>query len=112
MNKLDKLNYNLLIITIVAFTCILLGGSIVATVGQPVKSYPEGFIPLWESQDGGRESLLLNVETVTRVEPVYDNDDRRLKDCDELKVYFSDGSHITVSEEYDEFMSRLKAAQR
>ena len=59
----------------------------------------DGFIPMYFDQSD-RESLLFNVHTISRLK----NEDGV------IKVTFVDGYEIEVTEDYDEFKSRIRKA--
>jgi hypothetical protein len=91
---------------------IFLSFAVAAIIGSPFvgmslvgkSKYPEGFIPLWSSQNDGHEVVLLNVRQITRIEPMYDSDDL---EPTRLYVYFEKGHRIEVSEPYEQFKERM-----
>jgi hypothetical protein len=77
--------------------------------------FPNGYIPMWESQTSDAVSTVLNTENITRITPKF-NEEALLTRGDEppnyLEVRFTDGQTIMVYEPLDEFLDRIRSSQR
>mgnify|MGYP000052612339 FL=1 len=74
---------------------------------------PEGFIPMWSEQKGkGYETTLINTRQIISITPIFDpalvlSRVRNLK-SEYLDVTFSDGTRLTVDEQYEDFKKRVR----
>ncbi len=75
--------------------------------------YPKSFIPFWSQERRGYETTLLNTNQIVRIEPIFDpsEDKPTHKDIVYLKVHLTDGTSITVEEDFEEFYSRVRVSQ-
>tara|TARA_R110000751_G_scaffold67275_1_gene137393 strand:+ start:1004 stop:1432 length:429 start_codon:yes stop_codon:yes gene_type:complete len=75
--------------------------------------YPKSFIPFWSKAKRGYETTLLNTNQIVRIEPIFDPsaDNPNHKDIVYLKVYLTDGTSITVEEDFEDFYSRVRVSQ-
>ena len=74
---------------------------------------PEGFIPMWSEQKGkGYETTLLNTRQIISITPVFDPalvlSKVRNPRSEFLEVVFSDGTLLTVDEQYEAFKKRVR----
>jgi len=77
--------------------------------------FPEGYIPMWESQTSDAIATVLNTANITRITPKFNEEAiLPLRDPDSaeyLEVRFSDGEVIQVFEPLDEFLNRIRSSQ-
>lgn len=75
--------------------------------------FPDGYIPMWESQTSDAISTVLNTQNITRITPKF-NEEALLTRGDEspnyLEVRFTDGQTIMVYEPLDEFLDRIRSS--
>lgn len=67
-----------------------------------------GFIPLYESQDDDTEVILLGVNNIVSVVPVYSDEKQKEDKTQYLSITTSDGKEHKIYEPYDEFKGRLR----
>ena len=83
--------------------------------------FPEGYIPMWESQSSDSISTILNTANITRITLKYDEKVVEAKvplprmglrpSPSYLEVRFADGEVIEVFEPLDEFLDRIRSSQ-
>ena len=76
--------------------------------------FPEGYIPMWESQTSDSIATVLNTANITRITPKFDEEavlsmDR--ESAEYLEVRFNDGQVLQVFEPLDEFLDRIRSSQ-
>ena len=74
---------------------------------------PEGFIPMWSEQKGkGYETTLINTRQIISITPIFDPalvlSKVRNPRSEYLDVTFSDGTRLTVDEQYEDFKKRVR----
>ena len=74
---------------------------------------PEGFIPMWSEQKGkGYETTLINTHQIISITPIFDPalvlSKVRNPKSEYLDVTFSDGTRLTVDEQYEDFKKRVR----
>ena len=74
---------------------------------------PEGFIPMWSEQKGkGYETTLINTRQIISITPIFDPalvlSKVRNPRSEFLDVTFSDGTKLTVDEQYEDFKKRVR----
>ena len=73
---------------------------------------PEGYIPMWSSQKGGYETTLINTHQIISITPIFDPalvlSKVRNPKSEYLDVTFSDGTRLTVDEQYEDFKKRVR----
>ena len=74
---------------------------------------PDGFIPMWSEQKGkGYETTLINTRQIISITPIFDPalvlSKVRNPRSEYLDVTFSDGTRLTVDEQYEEFKKRVR----
>ena len=74
---------------------------------------PEGFIPMWSEQKGkGYETTLINTRQIISITPIFDPalvlSKVRNPRSEYLDVTFSDGTKLTVDEQYEDFKKRVR----
>ena len=84
-----------------------------ASASTSMAMYPKSFIPFWSQERRGYETTLLNTNQIVRIEPIFDpsEDKPTHKDIVYLKVHLTDGTSITVEEDFEEFYSRVRVSQ-
>ena len=104
---------------------VLIGITIFLCFGfKPVSAklrFPDGYIPLWESQSSDTISTILNTANITRITLKYDEEVVEAKvplprmglrpSPSYLEVRFADGEVIEVFEPLDEFLDRIRSSQ-
>jgi hypothetical protein len=80
-------------------------------LGFSAGKYPDDYIPVWTSQDGGDISMMMNTDEIARIIPVAPDVMSR-EDEGYVEVHFSDGKMYKVYEDFDEFMSRVRSSRR
>ena len=76
--------------------------------------FPDGYIPMWESQTSDAISTVLNTRNITRITPKFDEEAVLSIDRDSaeyLEVRFNDGQVLQVFEPLDEFLDRIRSSQ-
>lgn len=77
--------------------------------------FPEGYIPMWESQTSDSIATVLNTANITRITPKFNDDAievmREPEAAEFLEVRFNDGQVIQVFEPLDEFLNRIRSSQ-
>jgi len=83
--------------------------------------FPEGYIPMWESQSSDSISTIINTANITRITLKYDEEVVEAKvplprmglrpSPSYLEVRFADGEVIEVFEPLDEFLDRIRSSQ-
>ena len=76
--------------------------------------FPDGYIPMWESQSSDAISTVLNTRNITRITPKFDEEAVLSIDRDSaeyLEVRFNDGQVLQVFEPLDEFLDRIRSSQ-
>ena len=77
--------------------------------------FPEGYIPMWESQTSDSIATVLNTANITRITPKFNDDAievmREPEAAEFLEVRFNDGQVIQVFEPLDEFLDRIRSSQ-
>ena len=76
--------------------------------------FPDGYIPMWESQTSDAIATVLNTRNITRITPKFDEEavlsmDR--ESAEYLEVRFNDGQVLQVFEPLDEFLDRIRSSQ-
>ena len=74
---------------------------------------PEGYIPMWSEQKGkGYETTLINTHQIISITPIFDPalvmSKVRNPRSEFLEVIFSDGTKLTVDEQYEAFKKRVR----
>tara|TARA_R110000796_G_scaffold60666_7_gene140539 strand:+ start:1957 stop:2271 length:315 start_codon:yes stop_codon:yes gene_type:complete len=74
---------------------------------------PDGFIPMWSEQKGkGYETTLINTRQIISITPIFDPalvlSKVRNPRSEYLDVTFSDGTRLTVDEQYEDFKKRVR----
>ena len=74
---------------------------------------PEGYIPMWSEQKGkGYETTLINTHQIISITPIFDPglvmSKVRNPKSEFLEVIFSDGTKLTVDEQYEAFKKRVR----
>ena len=74
---------------------------------------PDGFIPMWSEEKGkGYETTLINTRQIISITPIFDPalvlSKVRNPRSEYLDVTFSDGTRLTVDEQYEEFKKRVR----
>ena len=108
MKNLPTTIVGLLLIGITIFLCMGF-----KPVSKKVK-FPDGYIPMWESQTSDAIATVLNTANITRITPKFDEEAVMSIDKDSaeyLEVRFSDGEVIQVFEPLDEFLNRIRSSQ-
>jgi len=77
----------------------------------PGNKQPFGYIPMYSSQSSGQESILLNVQQITRIVPHYVEDDRG-RETSSITVYFTDDEELYIDEPYEEFKDRIRNSMK
>ena len=77
---------------------------------------PEGFIPMWSEEKGkGYETTLINTRQIISITPIFDPalvlSRVRNPRSEYLDVTFSDGTRLTVDEQYEDFKKRVRDGQ-
>ena len=77
--------------------------------------FPDGYIPMWESQTSDAIATVLNTRNITRITPKFNDDGievmREPEAAEFLEVRFNDGQVIQVFEPLDEFLNRIRSSQ-
>lgn len=77
--------------------------------------FPEGYIPMWESQTSDSIATVLNTANITRITPKFNDDAievmREPEAAEFLEVRFNDGQVLQVFEPLDEFLDRIRSSQ-
>lgn len=77
--------------------------------------FPEGYIPMWESQTSDSIATVLNTANITRITPKFNDDAievmREPEAAEFLEVRFNDGQVLQVFEPLDEFLNRIRSSQ-
>jgi hypothetical protein len=76
--------------------------------------FPDGYIPMWESQTSDAIATVLNTANITRITPKFDEEAILSRDSDSadyLEVRFNDGQVLQVFEPLDEFLNRIRSSQ-
>ena len=83
--------------------------------------FPEGYIPMWESQSSDSISTIINTANITRITLKYDEKVVEAKvplprmgmrpSPSYIEVRFADGEVIEVYEPLDEFLDRIRSSQ-
>ena len=76
--------------------------------------FPEGYIPMWESQTSDAIATVLNTANITRITPKFDEEailSRDNESAEYLEVRFNDGQVLQVFEPLDEFLNRIRSSQ-
>lgn len=76
--------------------------------------FPEGYIPMWESQTSDAIATVLNTANITRITPKFNEEAILSRDSDSaeyLEVRFNDGQVLQVFEPLDEFLNRIRSSQ-
>lgn len=109
MKNLPTTIVGLLLIGITIFLCFGF-----TPISRKVR-FPDGYIPMWESQTSDAIATVLNTANITRITPKFDEEATLSRDKDSaeyLEVRFNDGQVIEVSEPLDEFLNRIRSSQR
>ena len=74
---------------------------------------PDGFIPMWSEEKGkGYETTLINTRQIISITPIFDPalvlSKVRNPRSEYLDVTFSDGTRLTVDEQYEDFKKRVR----
>jgi hypothetical protein len=84
---------------------VMAAAPMVTTYGQP-----DGWIPMWLDDKSQTETAIINTANIVSVHPVFDAETAfsRKPVVNYLDVYLSDGRHLTVTEDYEEFKKRIR----
>ena len=115
MKNLPSTIVGLLLIGITIFLCFGF-----KPISRKIR-FPDGYIPMWESQSSDSISTILNTANITRITLKYDEEVVEAKvplprmglrpSPSYLEVRFADGEVIEVFEPLDEFLNRIRSSQ-
>jgi hypothetical protein len=89
---------------------LMLAGLMAAVPMLPIYGEPDGWIPMWLDDKSQTETAIINTANIVSVHPVFDAETvfSRKPVINYLDVYLSDGRHLTVTEDYEEFKKRIR----
>ena len=77
--------------------------------------FPDGYIPMWESQTSDTVATVLNTRNITQITPKFNDDAievmKEPEAAEFLEVRFNDGQVLQVFEPLDEFLNRIRSSQ-
>ena len=71
---------------------------------------PDGWIPMWLDDKTQTQTAIINTANIVSIHPVFDAETAfsRKPVINYLDVYLSDGRHLTVTEDFEEFKKRIR----
>ena len=109
MKNLPTTIVGLLLIGITIFLCFGF-----KPISRKVR-FPDGYIPMWESQTSDAIATVLNTRNITRITPKFNDEGievmREPEAAEYLEVRFNDGQVLQIFEPLDEFLNRIRSSQ-